>query len=72
MGIKYPEVKVQLIGQDGNAFAILGRVGAAMREAGVCRCSIEDFQKEAMSGDYQNLLRVVMDYVNVESEEEDE
>ncbi len=32
---KYPRVKVQLVGEDGNAFAILGRVQTAMRMAGV-------------------------------------
>ena len=33
--IKYPNVKVQLVGQDGNAFAILGNVQRAMRRAGL-------------------------------------
>ena len=33
--MKYPEIKVELVGQDGNAFAILSRVGKAMKEYGL-------------------------------------
>jgi hypothetical protein len=32
---KYPNITVQLTGSDGNAFAVLGRVLAALRGAGV-------------------------------------
>jgi hypothetical protein len=66
MGVIYPDAKVQLVGEDENAFAILSRVSAALKEAGCCRCSIEDSQKKAMSGDYDNLLGVVMLYVCVD------
>jgi len=64
--VKYPNAKVRLVGEDGNAFAILARVSAALKAEGCCRCSIEDFQKKAMSGDYNNLLGVVMEYVCVD------
>ena len=33
--VRYPEVEVVLIGEDGNAYAILGRVLRALRRAGV-------------------------------------
>lgn len=33
MAAKYPDVEVELCGQDGNAFAILGRVARALRQA---------------------------------------
>lgn len=58
-------VEVQLIGKDGNAFAILGNVCGAMRDAGVDKDTIKEYQKEATSGDYDNLLRVTMKYVTV-------
>jgi hypothetical protein len=32
---KYPDVSVRLVGEDGNAFAIMGRVSAALRDAGI-------------------------------------
>ncbi len=61
---KYPEIDVGLIGQDGNAFAILDRVAAALRRGGVEKSEIEEFHKVATSGDYDNLLRTCMDWVN--------
>jgi 5-hydroxyisourate hydrolase-like protein (transthyretin family) len=58
-------VKVRLVGEDGNAFAILGKVTKALRREGRDDLATE-YQKEAMSGDYDNLLRVTADYVEVE------
>lgn len=66
MKIKYPHIKVRLVGQDGNAFAIIGRVTKAMQRAKVSLQEINRFQAEAMSGDYNHLLSVVMSYVEVE------
>ena len=56
---------VKLIGEDGNAFAILGRVKRALVQAGM-REEAEAFLKEATAGDYDNLLMVVQKYVDVE------
>ena len=64
--VKYPQVKVKLVGEDGNAFSILGRVVSAMNEAGLSHDKTEEFIKEATSGDYDNLLQTVMKYVTVE------
>ena len=58
-------VKVQLSGEDGNAFFIIGRVTQAMRRAKVEKETIDSFSKEAMSGDYDNVLRTCMKYVKV-------
>jgi hypothetical protein len=30
MKIKYPDIEVELVGQDGNAYSILGRVNRAL------------------------------------------
>jgi len=62
---KHPDVTVRLVGEDGNAFSILGRVYSALRRAGY-RESAQKYIDDAKSGDYDNLLRVTMDYVNVE------
>jgi hypothetical protein len=59
-GPKYPKVHVQLTGEDGNAFFILGRCQAAARKAGVSKEEIEAFHKEATSSDYDHLLRTCM------------
>jgi hypothetical protein len=60
------DVTVQLSGTDGNAFAILGRVQAALRRAGAGDDAIRDFRNEATSGDYDHLLQTAMRWVNVE------
>lgn len=61
---KYPNIKVKLVGEDGNAFFILGRVLSAMRRGGVPEAERNEFQKQATSGDYNNLLCVCMAWVD--------
>jgi hypothetical protein len=63
--VKYPKVKVKLVGEDGNAFAIMGRTRLAMRRAGIPQEEIDAYLEEAMSGDYDHLLSVTMRTVNV-------
>lgn len=60
---RFPNVTVQLSGEDGNAFFIMGRVAAALRKAGVSAEQIAEYRRVAMSGDYDNLLRVTMQWV---------
>jgi len=62
---KYPEVSVQLTGENGNAFVIIGTVTAALRKGRVPEEQIEKYMAEAMAGDYDNLLRVTMAWVDV-------
>lgn len=63
---KYPEVTVQLSGQDGNAFAILGAVSNALKRAGVDKAERDAFFAEATAGDYDALIRTAMRWVNVD------
>ncbi len=63
--VKYPNVKVKLVGSDGNAFAIIGKVKDAMKKAGVSPEETKAFMSEAMSGDYDNLLVTCMKWVTV-------
>jgi hypothetical protein len=65
-GPKYPNVTVKLSDRDGNAFAILGRVRRELRNAKVPLEAIEEFTKEATSGDYDNVIQTSMKWVNVE------
>lgn len=57
---------VQLLGQDGNAFAIMGRVKQALKSAGADKEYINKYLSEATSGDYDHLIVVSMEYVEVE------
>lgn len=63
---KYPDITVELLGGDGNAFHIIGKVRKALQRGGVSRDEIKTFQSDAMSGDYDHLLRTCMTWVNVE------
>ncbi len=60
------DISVKLIGENGNAFNIIGKVRKEMKRNGVSNDEIDLFINEAMSGDYNNLLRTCMKYVNVE------
>lgn len=64
-GVKYPNIKVKLIGRDGNAFSILGNVKSALSRGGVPKAEIDQFMTEAMSGGYDHLLRTVTQWVDV-------
>ena len=57
-------VKVNLVGNSGNAFAILGAVSKALKKAGHIDLA-KEFMEEATSGDYNHLLATAMDYVEV-------
>lgn len=63
--IKYPGIHVQLTGEDGNAYAIMGAVAKELRRGGVSKEEIEKYHEESTSGDYDNLLRTAMKWVNV-------
>ena len=64
--VKYPHITVELTGQDGNPFFIIGRVGQALRRGGVSEVDIVSFREEAQSGDYDHVLQTVMRTVVVE------
>jgi hypothetical protein len=66
METKYPDVVVELVGNDGNAFAIMGAVSKALRRHGVDKTEIDEYMQESMSGDYDNLLRTAFRWVSVE------
>ena len=64
--MKYPEIEVQLTGQDGNAFAIMGAVVKGLRQGGVSAEEIDAYRTDSMSGDYSHLLNVAMEWVKVQ------
>jgi len=66
------KVAVRLVGEDGNAFAILGRVSKALRRAGMPE-KAEEYLARATAGDYNHLLAVTLEYVNEpDADDEDE
>lgn len=61
----YPNITVQFTGADGNAYNLLGLVRKALIENDAPAGDIANFLVEATAGDYDNLLRVCMDWVNI-------
>lgn len=59
------DVEVQLSGNDGNAFAVMGAVKSALKKAGASKEELDQYLSQSMSGDYDNLLRVSMEWVDV-------
>lgn len=64
--VKHPDIKVTLVGEDGNAFNVIGKVANALRSAGVPKAEVNAFQKEAMSGDYDNVIQTCMKWVEID------
>ena len=64
MELRQTGIKVKLIGEDGNAFYILGKVSRELRKAGETELA-KAFIEEAMKGDYDHLLRTCMQVVKV-------
>jgi hypothetical protein len=62
---KYPNITVPLTGEDGNAYNILGKVLKALRQAGVSQDEVEAFKQQATAENYDHLLQVVMQWVEV-------
>lgn len=62
---KYPDITVELIGNDGNAMTILGNCTRAARMNGVPQKEIDQFFTEATSGDYDHLLQTCMQWFDV-------
>jgi len=56
---------VKLIGENGNAYLILGKVKQALKKEGADQEYIDKFLNEAKSGNYDNLLCVCMEYADI-------
>lgn len=64
---------LRLVGEDGNAFAILGRARRAARSAGWLKNGKwEAYQKEATAGDYNHLLATTMEWFNTDEEDSED
>jgi len=66
----HTKVRVKLVGEDSNAFSILGRVAKALKRSGQPEAAAE-YLERATTGDYDHLLAVTLEYVD-EEEEDDE
>ena len=63
---KYPDIIItmDLEGQDGNAFVIMGAVSKRLKMAGATKEEISQYTMDSMSGDYENLIAVQSKWVS--------
>lgn len=57
-----------LVGVDGNAFSIMGYTRKALRREGL-EAYVDEMMGKAMFGDYENLIRVCMEYLELANKE---
>lgn len=62
------KVKLDLIGLDGNAFALMGAFQKQARKEGWSAEEIKSVIDQCTSGDYDNLLSTLMYYCESEDE----
>jgi len=67
----YPHIRVQLVGMDGNAFSVLGRVTSAMRAGGLGDAAISLFLREALGGSYADLLAACARWIETDGGEDE-
>lgn len=61
-------IKYSLVGVDGNAFSIMGYTDKALRREGLWSLT-DEMMNKAMSGNYDNLIRVCMEYLELANKE---
>lgn len=62
---KYPRTAVQLTGESDHPISIVMRTKGELRRDGVDENSIAEYQQEALSGDYDNVIQTTMRWVTV-------
>lgn len=58
--------ELQLVGHDGNIYAIMGSAARLLRQNGMKEESDEMFKRVTSSGSYEEALRIVSEYVQTE------
>jgi hypothetical protein len=61
----FPEAEVELGYQDGSTPAIVARMRRALRRAGATEEHLALFQREALSGTYDNVIATCMRWADV-------
>jgi hypothetical protein len=67
-----PKYDIIAVPMDGNAFSIMASVKVAMLSAGAPRTEVDEYLKDAMSGDYDHLLQASLRMVDLGTGDDDE
>ncbi|WP_435058506.1 hypothetical protein [Streptomyces sp. bgisy060] len=62
---QYPDVEVQLSGEDGNVYSVIGRVQRALRRAGHHEAATEFSTAARGAQSYDEVLQLAMRTVDV-------
>jgi hypothetical protein len=60
----YEDEKYTLVGVNGNAYSVMGYTARALRNEGLSDL-VDEMHQRAKSGDYDNLLCVCMEYIDM-------
>ena len=58
--------RMELVGQDGNIFGILGQASRLLKQAGMKEQADEMFRRVTACGDYNKALNIISEYVETE------
>ena len=58
--------KCKLIGEDGNVFNLIGKASKVLKKEGMSKESLEMSEKCFRAENYDHVLRIIMEYVNIE------
>ena len=64
-GPKYPGAGIRAGFEGDNVFAIMASVKRALKNGGYPDSAFEEYEAEAMSGDYENAIKVTYAYVTI-------
>lgn len=64
--------RLKIVGEDGNAFNLIGLAVRAGKRAGWTKDQIDGFRQQAMGGDYNQLIATIARYFELVDEEEEE
>jgi hypothetical protein len=56
---------VKLVGTNGNSVALIAKARESLRKSGMSSQEIKEFVDDAMSGDYDHVLRTIMKYCEI-------
>lgn len=73
IAVKYPFVHVVLLGAEANAFFLIGKTKQALKRSRlVSESEILQFEEEAQSGDFDNVLQTIMAWVSHDLDDEEQ
>lgn len=64
-GPVHPHIHLKLIGTDSHPMSIVAALRKSLRKGGIGGTAIDRIIREALSGDYDNVLTTTMKYVHV-------